>query len=66
MYIGASPRCPRNDRYRAGALDRFMRGASPDDFPPEDAEVDAIGRAGVADLSAIGRAQFGAPDVPVR
>lgn len=66
MYIGASPRCPRNDRYGAGALERFVRGASPVDFPPEDVEIGATGRAGVDDLSALGRAQFGATDVPAR
>jgi hypothetical protein len=47
MYIGASPRCPRNDRYRDGALDRFVRGASPLDFPPEDVEVDAMAASSV-------------------
>jgi hypothetical protein len=61
MYVGASPRCPRNDRYRADAFDRFVRGSSPRDFPAEDVEVDALGRATVDDLSPLGRAQFEAP-----
>jgi hypothetical protein len=59
MYIGAAPRCPRNDAYRVSLLDRFERGASPVDFPSDDFEVDFAGRATVADLNAIGRAQFG-------
>lgn len=59
MYIGAAPRCPRNDVYRRSMGDRFVRGASPVDFPADDFEVDFVGRAGVADLNEIGRAQFG-------
>ena len=59
MYIGAAPRCPRNDVYSATMLDRFVRGASPVDFPADDFEVDFTGRATVEDLDATGRAQFG-------
>jgi hypothetical protein len=59
MYIGAAPRCPRNDVYRSTAFDRFARGASPIDFPADDFEVDFTGRATVDDLNARGRAQFG-------
>jgi hypothetical protein len=59
MYIGSSPRCPRNDAYAASMLDRFERGASPLDFPPEDFEVDFVGRADVSDLDRLGRQQFG-------
>ena len=59
MYIGAAPSCPRNDIYRATLLDRFVRGASPVDFPADDFEVDFLGRATVADLDDTGRAQFG-------
>ena len=42
MYIGAAPNCPRNDIYRATLLDRFVRGASPVDFPADDFEVDFL------------------------
>ncbi len=59
MYIGAAPVCPRNEAYRTDAIDRFRRGASPRDFPPEDFEVDFEGRATEADLGPLGRAQFG-------
>jgi len=59
MYIGAAPSCPRNDIYRGTMLERFERGASPVDFPADDFEVDFDGRATVADLNAIGQAQFG-------
>jgi Gig2-like len=59
MYIGAAPRCPRNDAYRATAFDRFARGASPVDFPADDFEVEFEGRATVADLNDEGRAQLG-------
>ena len=59
MYIGAAPGCPRNDAYRVTMLDRFERGASPVDFPSDDFEVDFAGRATVADLNDVGRAQFG-------
>jgi hypothetical protein len=61
MYIGAAPSCPRNDAYRATMLDRFVRGASPVDFPADDFEVDFVGRATVDDLNDIGRSQFGLP-----
>jgi Gig2-like len=61
MYIGAAPRCPRNDVYRATMLDPFARGASPVDFPADDFEVDFTDRATVDDLNELGRAQFGLP-----
>lgn len=59
MYIGASPWCERNAAYQPDHLERFRRGASPRDFPPEDFELDFAGRATVDDLSDTGRAQFG-------
>lgn len=59
MYIGAAPSCPRNDAYRGTAFDRFLRGASPVDFPADDFETEFTGRATVDDLNATGRAQFG-------
>ncbi len=59
MYIGAAPRCARNDVYADTALDRFQRGVSPLDFPDEHFEVEFRDRAGIADLNSIGRQQFG-------
>jgi hypothetical protein len=59
MYIGIAPRCERNDAYGVDHFDRFVRGASPRDFPAEDYEADFVGRAGPADLSPLGRRQFG-------
>ena len=59
MYIGAAPRCPRNDVYTSTMFDRFVRGASPVDFPSDDFEVDFNGRATIDDLNETGRAQFG-------
>jgi hypothetical protein len=64
MYIGASPRCPRNDAYASSMLDRFDRGASPVDFPEEDFEVDFADRADRSDLSPVGRKQFGLEAAP--
>jgi hypothetical protein len=55
MYIGAAPRCPRNDVYTSSMFDRFVRGASPVDFPSDDFEVDFEGRATVDDLNDVGR-----------
>jgi Protein of unknown function (DUF1479) len=59
MYIGSSPRCPRNDMYAATLLDRFDAGLSPVDFPLDDFEAGFDGRATRSDLNATGRSQFG-------
>jgi hypothetical protein len=59
LYIGAAPLCERNAAYRADAYDRFVRGASPRDFPDEHAELAFVGRAGPGDLSDLGWRQFG-------
>lgn len=59
MYIGATPRCPRNQRYAASILDRFDRGSSPLDFPEEDFELEFVGRADRNDLTDLGWQQFG-------
>lgn len=64
MYIGSSPRCPRNDAYATTMLDRFESGRSPADFPPEDFEVAMVGRASIADLDERGRRQFGLDPTP--
>lgn len=59
MYIGAAPRCTRNDPYPVSTFDRFVAGQSPVDYPAEDHEVDFVGRARVDDLDEVGRQQFG-------
>jgi hypothetical protein len=59
MYIGAAPRCARNDAYVPSLYPRFLAGASPVDFPADDFEADFVGRATEHDLDAVGRAQFG-------
>jgi hypothetical protein len=59
MYIGAAPRCARNDAYSPTLYPRFVTGASPVDFPADDFECDFVGRATEADLDAVGRTQFG-------
>jgi hypothetical protein len=58
MYIGAAPRCARNDSYSPSLYPRFVTGASPVDFPADDFEVDFVGRATEHDLDDVGRAQF--------
>ena len=59
MYIGAAPRCGRNDAYSPSLYPRFTAGTSPVDFPSDDFEVDFVGRATDDDLDEVGRAQFG-------
>ena len=58
MYIAATPRCVRNDEYAFTMLDRFVRGASPKDFPDEDFEQDFAGRATIGDLNRRGMEMF--------
>ncbi len=58
MYIGAAPRCPRNDAYARTTYARFVEGRSPVDFPADDFEVDFVGRATADDLDDVGRDQF--------
>ena len=50
MYIGAAPRCPRNDVYAETTFARFVAARSPVDFPADDFEVDFVGRATADDL----------------
>lgn len=59
MYIPAVPDCPRNRAYLAPQLAAFRAGRSPPDFPADDLEVGFAGRAGLAAVSAPGRAQMG-------
>jgi hypothetical protein len=59
MYIPASPWCDKNAAYAAQCGKAFLAGASPTDFAAEDYEVNWVGRPGVDDLNATGRAQLG-------
>lgn len=59
LYIGAVPWCPKNSAYLAAQKAAFLEGRSAPDFAPEDYEVDFVGRATEADLTALGRAQMG-------
>jgi hypothetical protein len=58
IYIGASPRCEKNRAYAVKQAKAFLEGRSAPDFAAEDYEVDFRGRATVADLTDIGRAQM--------
>ncbi len=58
IYIGASPRCPKNEAYARKQAEAFLAGRSAPDFAPEDYEVDFKGRATVNDLTDLGRAQM--------
>ena len=59
IYIGASPRCAKNENYAWRQAQHFINGKSSPDFPAEDFEVDFAGRATVDDLTPLGRAQMG-------
>ncbi|MEB3323530.1 MAG: YbiU family protein, partial [Synechococcaceae cyanobacterium] len=64
MYIGSSPRCPRNDAYNASMRRWFEAGDSPDDFGEGHYEREWHGRASVNELNAVGRQQLGYDPVP--
>jgi hypothetical protein len=59
IYIGAAPDCGKNRAFLPLQKAAFLAGRSSPDFAPEDYEVDFHGRAGEADLSALGRRQMG-------
>ena len=59
IYIGASPRCAKNEAYVRKQATKFLAGESAPDFAAEDYEVDFKGRATVDDLTALGREQMG-------
>ena len=61
MYIPAAPACARNRAFLPRQYAAFVDGRSPPDFPPDDIETGFAGRAGPGLLSALGRAQMGAP-----
>ena len=59
IYIGASPKCPKNAAYAQKQAQKFLEGRSAPDFAAEDYEVDFKGRATIDDLTELGRAQMG-------
>jgi hypothetical protein len=61
MYIGSTVGCAKNTAYLARQAPAFLAGKTPPDFAPDDFEVDFVGRATDADLTALGRRQLGLP-----
>jgi hypothetical protein len=61
MYIAATVGCEKNSAYLAKQAPAFLAGKTPPDFAPDDFEVDFVGRATEADLTALGRSQLGLP-----
>jgi len=59
IYIGSAPDCPKNRAYLPKQREAFLQGRSAPDFAPMDFEVDFKGRATLADLTDLGRAQMG-------
>ncbi len=59
IYIGATPGCARNEEFMRKQAAAFLAGRSCPDFAPEDYEVDFTGRAGLEDLTELGRRQLG-------
>lgn len=58
IYVGASPRCAKNEAYARKQASRFLAGESAPDFAAENYEVDFKGRATLDDLTELGRAQM--------
>ena len=58
IYIGASPKCPKNEAYARKQAAKFLQGRSAPDFAAEDYEVDFKGRATLDDLTDLGKAQM--------
>ena len=58
IYIGATPKCAKNEAYARKQAQSFLGGLSAPDFAPENYEVDFNGRATLDDLTDLGRAQM--------
>jgi len=58
IYIGASPKCLKNEYYARSQALSFLKGESPPDFAPENFEKNFIGRATLEDLTELGRSQM--------
>ncbi|HPQ94628.1 MAG: DUF1479 domain-containing protein [Thiothrix sp.] len=59
MYIGAAPWCQKNADYLKKQAPAFLGGESAPDFAPENYELAYHDRAGVADLTQLGKQQMG-------
>eukprot|EP01006_Ploeotia_vitrea_P016316 TRINITY_DN46926_c0_g1_i1.p1 TRINITY_DN46926_c0_g1~~TRINITY_DN46926_c0_g1_i1.p1 ORF type:complete len:330 (-),score=122.90 TRINITY_DN46926_c0_g1_i1:48-944(-) len=59
LYIGVSPLCEKNARYLSKQRRKFVAGHTPPDYPQLNAEEDFVDRAGVEDLTELGRRQMG-------
>ncbi len=59
IYIGASPKCAKNEAYIHKQAAHFLAGKSAPDFAAEDYEVDFKDRATLNDLTDLGRIQMG-------
>lgn len=59
IYIGASPKCAKNEAYIRRQADHFLAGKSAPDFAAEDYEINFKGRATLDDLTELGRRQMG-------
>ncbi|HEY8232971.1 MAG TPA: YbiU family protein [Vicinamibacteria bacterium] len=58
-YIGSAPECAKNLAYLERQKAAFLAGESAPDFAPEHYETGFAGRAGIDDLSPLGRRQMG-------
>lgn len=59
IYIGAVPRCGKNENFIQRQAEAFLAGRSCPDFAPEDYEIDFEDRARLEDLTPLGRTQMG-------
>lgn len=59
IYIGAAPYCEKNASFLEAQARCFLSGESSPDFAPENYELDFEGRAGIDDLTGLGRKQMG-------
>ena len=62
MYIGSVAGCAKNSAYLQKQAVAFLTGKTPPDWAADDYEVDFKGRATVADLTTLGRAQLAITD----
>ena len=58
IYIGASPFCAKNRAYALRQKNSFLDGTSAPDFAAENYEVNYTGRAGLAELTELGKKQM--------
>lgn len=59
IYISAAPYCEKNSNFLNKQAECFLAGKSSPDFAPENYEINYEGRAGIDDLSELGKKQMG-------